>query len=106
MPESTSAGDGDPFAGLRCGLLDPLVGGDASTDQRGGIDRSEAGRYVGDVIRVREEVLGKAAVPGIAAELSLSANGLPPRQAILAMTTRRVEPRYPDPVALLHERHA
>ena len=24
MPEAASAGDGDPFTGLRCGLLDPF----------------------------------------------------------------------------------
>ena len=52
-----------------------------------------------DVIRVGEEVVGKAAVPGIAAELRLGAHSLPARQAILAMTTRRVELGDPDPVA-------
>src|SRR5664279_2516451 len=40
MPESACSRDGDPFAGLGRGLLDPLVGSDASADQWGGIHRS------------------------------------------------------------------
>ena len=52
MPESATAGDGDPLAGLRFGLLDPLIGRDARADQRGRIQRREAGRDVGDVVRV------------------------------------------------------
>ena len=106
MPESACSGDGDPFAGLRPGLLDPLVSRDAGADQRGCIHRGEAGRHMGDVVWICEEVLGKAAVPGIAAELGLGAHRLPPCQAILAMTTRRVEPGHSDPVALLYDRYA
>src|ERR1700733_2863 len=79
MPESATAGDGDPLAGFRFGLLDPLIGRDASADQWGSIQRREAGRYMGDVVRVCEEVIGKAAVFGIAAELGFRANGLPSR---------------------------
>ena len=61
---------------------------------------------MGDVIRVGEDVLGKAAVLGIAAELRLGTHSLPPRQAILAMTAGRIEPGHADPVALLHACHA
>jgi hypothetical protein len=61
---------------------------------------------MGNVIWIGEEVFGKTAVPGVAAELRLRAHRLPARQAVLAVTTRRVEPRHPDPVALLHNCHA
>ena len=37
MPQAADAGDGDPFAGLRLGLLDSFVGGDAGADERRGI---------------------------------------------------------------------
>ena len=61
---------------------------------------------MGDVVRVREEVLGKAPVFGIAAELGFGANRLPSRQTIFAMAARRVEPGHPNPVSLLYDRHA
>jgi hypothetical protein len=43
------------------------------------------------IIRVGEEVFGKAAASGVAAELRLSANRFPGSQAVFAMTTRRIE---------------
>ena len=92
--------------GLRLGLLDALVGGDAGADERRGLLGVKAGRYVGDVVRVGDDVLGKAAVLGVAAELRLGAHRLPGRQAILAMTASRVEPGHADPVALLDDRDA
>ena len=61
---------------------------------------------MGDVVRIREDVLGKSAVFRIAAELGVGAHRLPTRQAIIAAAARRVEPRHSDPVALLHRRYA
>ena len=68
--------------GFAAGLLDPFVGGDAGANKRRGVRGRKAGRHMGDVIRVRQEVLGKAAVPGIAAELGFGAHRFPalPRQ--------------------------
>ncbi len=106
MSETPSAGNCDPFARPCCGLLDSFVGGYPGTDERRSLGSLKAGRDMGHVIRVREDVLDEAAVPGITAELRLGAHRLPSRQAILAMTTRRVEPRNADPVALLHDRNA
>jgi hypothetical protein len=60
---------------------------------------------MGDVARVGEEVFREAAVPRVAAELCLGTDGLPGRQAILAVATGRVEPGHPDAVALLDDRH-
>ena len=92
--------------GLRLGLLDALVGGDAGADERRGLLGVKAGRDMGDVVRVGEEVFGKAAVLGVAAELRLGADRLPGRQAILAMAAGRVEPRHADAVAFLDDRDA
>src|SRR5450432_2306975 len=61
---------------------------------------------MGDVIRVCQEVFGKAAILRITAELRFRAHRFPGRQAILAMTTRRVEPWHTDPVAFLHNRYS
>src|ERR1700728_641610 len=57
---------------------------------------------MGNIIRVGEEVFSKTAVPGVAAELRLSTHRFPTSQAVLAVTTRRVEPRHPDSITLLH----
>ena len=61
---------------------------------------------MGDVVGIGEEVLGEAAILGIAAELRLGADRLPGRQAILAMTAGGIEPGHADPVALLDDRDA
>jgi len=61
---------------------------------------------MGDVVRIREDILGEAAVFRIAAELGMGAHRLPTRQAILATAARRIEPGDSDPVALLHDGHA
>ena len=106
VPESASAGDSDPFARPRLSLLDPLVGRDSSADQRRGFRRRKTGRNMGNVVRVGKDILGKTAVRGVAAELRLRAHRFPSRQAILAVTARRVEPGHSDAVALLNDRHA
>jgi hypothetical protein len=54
---------------------------------------------MGDVIRIGDDVFGEAAVPGIAAEFRVGTDRLPCRQAMLAMTAGRVEPRHSDPIA-------
>src|ERR1700679_106194 len=61
---------------------------------------------MGNIIRIGEEVFCETAVPGVAAELCLSTHRFPTSQAVLAVTTRRVEPRYPDTITLLHNCHA
>ena len=92
--------------GLRLGLLDALVGGDTGADEGRGLLGVEAGRYVGDVVRIGDEILGKAAILSVAAELRLGADRLPGRQAMLAMTAGRVEPWHADAVALFDDRDA
>src|SRR5271156_1272082 len=61
---------------------------------------------MGNIIRIGEEVFGETAVPGVAAELRLSTHRFRTSQTVLAVTTRRVEPRHPDPITLLHNCHA
>ena len=104
VSEAARAGDDDPLARLRLGLLDALVGGDAGADDGRGLFGVKARRYVGDVIRIGDEMLRKAAIPRIAAELRLGADRLPGRQAMLAVTAGRVEPWHADTIALLDNR--
>lgn len=103
MAEAASAGDGNPLARLRLGLLDALVGSDARADERRGLLGVEARWNAGDVIGIGNKVFGKAAILCISTKLRLRADRFPCRQAILAMTTGRVEPRRADPVTLLDE---
>src|SRR5271156_1094905 len=60
---------------------------------------------MGDVIRVCDEVFGKAAVLRVASELHLRTDGFPTCQAILTMAACRVKPRHAYPVTLLHPPH-
>jgi len=66
-----------------------------------GLHRRQTWGNVRDVVRVGDDELGEAAVLGVAAELRLGAHGLPRRQAVLAVSARRVQPRHPDPLAFL-----
>jgi hypothetical protein len=61
---------------------------------------------VGDVVRIGDEIFGKAAILGIAAELRLSADRLPGGQTMLAVAAGRVKPWHADSVALLDDRDA
>ena len=61
---------------------------------------------MGDVIRVGNNIFSEAAILVVTAELRFSTNRLPSRQAILAMTARRVEPGHSDPITFLYRRHA
>ncbi len=105
VSQAAAAGDGHPLAGLRLGLLDALVGSDPRADQGRGLFGAEALGNVRDVVGVGQDVLGEAAIPGVAAELGLSANGLPRGQAVFAVTAGRVEPGHADSVALLDDGH-
>src|SRR5271170_7165278 len=60
---------------------------------------------MGDVIRVCDDIFGKAAIPGVASELHLRTDGFPTCQAILTMAACRVKPRHAYPVTLLHPPH-
>jgi hypothetical protein len=106
MAQSADAGDHDPFAGPRLGLLDALVRRDACADERRGFARCQTCRDVGDVVRVRHDVFGKATVLRVAAELRFGAHGLACREAKLAVTAGGIEPGHADTVALLDRRHA
>src|ERR1700733_13423458 len=106
MPKAASARDGDPFARFRFCLLDALVSSDAGADDRRGIPGREARWHMGDVVRVGQNEFGKASIPGIAAELRQSANRLPGRQTIFAMTAGTIEPGHSNPVAFLDDRYA
>ena len=86
--------------------LMPFVGGDPCTDERRGLLGAEAGGHMRDIIRIGENVLGEATVLGVAAELRLRAYRLPGRQAMLAMTAGRIEPRHAHTVTLFDDRHA
>lgn len=55
-----------------------------------------------DVVGIGENVLGEAAVTRGAAKLRLRTNGLPSRETVFTVPTRRVEPRHADPIAFLH----
>ena len=70
VSEAAGAGDDDPFAGLRFGLLDTLVGGDAGADERRGFLGVKAGWYMRDIIGIGDEVFGEAAILRVAAELA------------------------------------
>ena len=72
VAEAAAAGDGDPFSRPGLGLLDPLVGGDARADQGCGFLGAQALGDMRDVVGVGQDVLGKAAVLGVAAEFGLS----------------------------------
>src|SRR5271156_1489147 len=61
---------------------------------------------MGDVIRVCDEVFGKAAVLRVASELHLRTDGFPLCQAILTVAACRVKPRHAYPVTLLHPPHS
>src|ERR1700733_12137873 len=106
MPEAANAGNGDPLARPCTGLFDSFVSGDSGADEGRGMGGRKSGGHVGDIVRVREKILGEAAVLAIAAELRLGTYCLPTLQAILAMATRRIKPGHPDAVAFLHHRHA
>src|SRR5580700_1061735 len=77
VTQSASARDSDPFAGPCLSLLNPFVGRDPSADQGRGFHRRKTRGHMGNVIWVGDDVFGKAAVNGVAAELSLSAYRLP-----------------------------
>ena len=66
----------------------------------------EAGWDVGDVVRIGDEILGKAAVLGVAAELRFAADRFPSREAMLAVAAGRIEPGHADAVALFDDRDA
>jgi hypothetical protein len=66
----------------------------------------EVNGNVGDVIWIGQNVFRKAAVLAVTAELRVGTNRFPSRQAIFAMTARRVKPRHTDSFAYFHRRHA
>ncbi len=106
MPEASAARDRHPLARFGFGHLDALIRGDTRTDERCRLGGREAIRNVRDVRRVGENVLGKAAILCVAAELRVRAHRLPRLQTILAMAAGRVEPRHTHAIAILHQRHA
>ena len=61
---------------------------------------------MGDVVRIGDDVFGKAAVLGVSAELGFRAHRLPCRQAIFAVSAGRVEPGHAHAIARLHRGHA
>ncbi len=103
MPQTTAAGDGKPLAGLRLGLLDAFVGGNSGTDQRSRFHRGQPLGDVGYIVRVGEDVLGEAAILGIASESCIRAYGLPSSEAILAVAAGRVEPGHAHTVAFFYD---
>jgi hypothetical protein len=106
MAKPADARNGDPFPGLRFGLLDALVGRDPGADDRRGVLRGKACRYVSYVIRVGEDIFGVATVFCVSPELCIRTHRFPGLQTIFAMTAGRIEPRHPDTVAFLHDGYA
>lgn len=102
VPEPADAGDRDPIARAGAGLLDAFIRRDAGADDRCGGLRSQPLRNMRDVVGIGENVLGEAAVTRVAAKLRLRTNGLPSRETVFTVPTRRVEPRHADPIAFLH----
>src|SRR5580692_438674 len=100
VSETAHAGNDDPLACLRLGLLDSLVGRNTGTDDGRGLLGVKACRYVSDVVWIAYEIFGEAAILGVAAELCLGADRLPRRKTMFTVTARRVEPRHADSVAL------
>jgi hypothetical protein len=93
------------MARFSLGFLDAFIGCDAGANDRCRIACRQRGRDMGDVIRVGEDVFGKAAVLRVATELRLGAHRFPGRQAMLAMTACREEPGDANTVAFLHPCH-
>ncbi len=59
-----------------------------------------------DIVRVREGVLGEAAIDRIAGVLLPIAEGFPATEAVPAMPAGRMQPGHSDPVTLFHRGHA
>ena len=106
VAEPADPGDHHGVAGLGVGLLQALVDGDAGTEDRCRHLEVETVRQVADIVGVRQHVFGEAAVHRIAGVLLGVAQGLPARQAVLAVAAGGVQPGHPDPVALLDRRDA
>jgi hypothetical protein len=97
MPEMTNR-----IAGLGLSLLQPLVDRHAGAKDRSGWFEVQAVRQVAHIVRISEGVLREAAIDGIARVLLRIAQCFPGGEAMPAMTARRVEPGYADPIAFLH----
>jgi hypothetical protein len=103
MTQAADAGNGNPLSRFRSRFFDAFIGGDAGANDRSGFDGLKAGGNVGDVIWIGQNVFGKAAVLGVAAELRVGTNRLPSGQAIFAMTARRIKPGHTHAVAYLDD---
>src|SRR6187402_534653 len=106
MSQTSDTRYDDPFSrpGLR--LLDALVRRDAGADERSRIPGGQCRRYVRNVIRIGNNVLGEAAVLRVSAELRLRTYGFARSEAILTVSAGRIKPGHAHPVPFSNRRHA
>ena len=81
--------------------LDRLVRGDTGARQRSGVERVDPGRYEAHERGVGEDVLGEAAVDGVAGVAGVGAQRLPSRRAGFARSACPPEPRNSHTVAFV-----
>src|SRR5450830_800488 len=102
MAQSANAGNNHPLPRTDIGLLDALVARHPGTNDRCRLTGIQRRRYMRDIFRIRQNVLGESAVARVATKLGLRAHGFPSLEAILAMTTGRIKPRHPHALAHLY----
>jgi hypothetical protein len=74
---AAGTGDSDPLTRSVAGFLDALVRRDTGTDDRRRFLGAKTRGDMCDIIRIGEDIVGKATVLSIAAELRLAANRFP-----------------------------
>jgi hypothetical protein len=77
VPKAAGTGDSDPLTRSVAGFLDALVRRDTGTDDRRRFLGAKTRGDMCDIIRIGEDIVGKATVLSIAAELRLAANRFP-----------------------------
>jgi hypothetical protein len=100
VAQPANAGDRDPLAGFRFGLLDALVCRDAGAEDRRHCREIRIARQPPDIGRGSDHIFGEAAIDTIACIVLRLAQTIPPRHAILAPTAGIVQPSDTDRVSL------
>src|SRR6516165_1380083 len=100
LAKPADPGDGNPLAGLRLGLLDALVAGDAGTKDRPHFCEIAFLRQSPHVRRGADHVFGEPAIDAVTRVVLRPAQAVPSGHAIFALTTGIMQPGNTHRVAL------
>ena len=106
MAEAADPGHDHPITGPGVGSLEAFVNRNSGAKDRRDVSERNVRRHMSDIVWIRYDVFGEAAVYGVAGVLLLRAQRLPASQAMPAVAARRIEPRNADAVAFLDMRDA